>query len=379
MNTTESKPIFLSGLNGIRTIAALGVIISHINMSLPGFHITTISLFGWNNGGKQKAWVLGEHGVTMFFVLSGFLITYLLLKEYQKTKTVKIKDFYIRRILRIWPLYYLYIILVVIGMFSSIKFGPTWLYYLTFFANVPFILEKTLPAMEHLWSISVEEQFYLFWPLLFLFSLKRDFKKIIIFIIVILAVFRIYIWYAAPFSTVALFSVVNRFDTMLFGGLGAFLYFKKSAIIPYIDNKITQSAAWIVILLMVLNKFWFLNSIIEIFVVSLATLIIIIGQINIKNRLINLEIPIVSYLGKLSFGIYVYHMLIIFMISKYFKFNRNLSVLNELWFSALIFIGTILITIVVAHVSYFYFELQFLKLKHKFSVIKSTNSKQKEY
>lgn len=373
MNKTESKPIFLSGLNGIRTIAAMGVIISHINLSLSKFKVTSISLFGWNKEGKQKGWVLGEHGVTMFFVLSGFLITYLLLKEYQKTKTIKIKDFYIRRILRIWPLYYLYIALVAINMFSSSSFGATWLYYLTFFANVPFVLGNALPAMDHLWSISVEEQFYLFWPVLFVFLIKRNFIKIILPVIFLLGCYRIYIWYISPFSVSALFSVVNRFDCMLLGAVGAYLFFYKSRLIAFIDNRFMQSIAWLIVLAMILNFFWFLNSIIEIFVIGIATLIIIIGQINIKNRIVNLENSVVSYLGKLSFGIYVYHPLLILLFSKYLRFDPSYSLVNELWFTVFIYISIISITVLVSHISYFYFEMRFLKLKNKFSTVKSSN------
>ncbi|WHF51445.1 acyltransferase [Chryseobacterium gotjawalense] len=311
----------------------------------------------------------------MFFVLSGFLITYLLLKEYQKTKTIKIKDFYIRRILRIWPLYYLYIGLVALLALTSISWSSTWLYYLTFFANIPFVLGSALPAMDHLWSISVEEQFYLFWPLLFLFSLKGNFIKIISVIILILAVFRIYIWFTAPFSTVALFSVVNRFDCMLLGSLGAYLFFNQSKIIFFIDHKITQTLAWLIIFSMIINVFWFLNSIIEIFVTGFATLVIIIGQINIKNRIVNLENSAISYLGKLSFGIYVYHPLIILLFSTYLKFDPATIPISEFWYMVFVYIAIIGLTIFIAHISYFHFELRFLKLKKKFSIVKSTNSK----
>lgn len=375
MNNIKTKPIFLNGLNGIRTIAAFGVLISHINLTLMSFNIENVSLFGRNELGKSKSWVLGEHGVTMFFVLSGFLITFLLLKEYQKTNTIKIKKFYVRRLLRIWPLYYVYLILVAFSLFSSMSFDHRWFYYLTFFANIPFILEQSLPAMYHLWSISVEEQFYLFWPVIFLFSIKKHFLKITLLIIFILAFYRIYIWYVAPFSLPALISVVNRFDCMLLGGLGAYLFFNKSKIIKLIDNKITQTIVWLIILAMALNVFWFLNSIIEIFVISAVTLFLIIGQINVKNRLINLETPIVSYLGKLSFGIYVYHPLIIHLYSNVLKFNPNNTFLNEIGFTVLIFVSIITTTILISHISYFYFEMKFLKLKGKFSIIKSTNSK----
>lgn len=131
----ENKPVFLSGLNGIRTIAAIGVMVSHINLALNKFNITNTSLFGFNKEHKPGGWLLGEHGVTMFFVLSGFLITFLLYKEFEKTGTINIKAFYIRRILRIWPLYYLYFFIAIITvfvLFGSLPSISTFLYY-TFF------------------------------------------------------------------------------------------------------------------------------------------------------------------------------------------------------------------------------------------------------
>lgn len=370
----ENKPIFLSGLNGIRTIAAFGVVISHINLSLGRFDIKTISLFGFNEKGAQKGWVLGEHGVTMFFVLSGFLITYLLLKEYEKTNTIKIKAFYVRRILRIWPLYYFYIMLVILTIYSTFIFDKNLFYYLTLFANIPFINGAAYPAMYHLWSISVEEQFYLFWPFLFLFLVNKKFIRNLFLIITVFSLVRIGIWHFQPFSIPALIAVVNRFDCMMFGALGAFLVFRNSRIIFLLNNKIIQILAWLVMLTLILNIFQFMNSIIEIFIVELLTLTIIIGQINIKNRVVNLENKIVSYFGKLSFGIYVYHPLLIFILAK-ISFTNSFYEFKEFEKAVIIFLLVIFFTIMISHISYYKYEVKFLKLKHKFSIIKSTNNK----
>ncbi|QQD15386.1 acyltransferase family protein [Sphingobacterium sp. UDSM-2020] len=224
----KNQIVFLPGLNGIRTIAALGVLFSHINLALLDFGIDNFSLFGYTNEGKLKGWMLGGHGVTMFFVLSGFLITYLLLKEFEKTNTIDIKKFYMRRILRIWPLYFFYVLLTLVVMWNQINIDFNLVYYLTFFANIPFIQEHGYMGMLHLWSIGVEEQFYLFWPLLFVFFIRRNiFIRITSIIIMLFLIFRIMMWYFFPFSEIALFSSVNRFDCMLFGGLGAYLYYNK--------------------------------------------------------------------------------------------------------------------------------------------------------
>jgi peptidoglycan/LPS O-acetylase OafA/YrhL len=368
----EKKPIFLSGLNGIRTIAACGVLFSHVNLTLGKFGLGTFSLFGFSKEGKANSWVLGEHGVTMFFVLSGFLITYLLLKELEKSNKIDIRKFYIRRILRIWPLYFFYLLITFILLRDSIHLDHNMLYYLTFLANIPFILKQGYPGMEHLWSISIEEQFYLFWPFMFLLFVKGRFLKKIVFFILLLSVFRIFIWSVSPFSILAFFSVVNRFDCMALGALGAYMVHRQHRIVSLINLKYIQYIAWIVLSLLVLNRFHFFNSIIEIFIVEAITLIIIIGQINVKNRIVNLENTLFSYIGKLSFGLYVYHPLIIILTHKYIAFNF----FNSIYINVIcVFLFVFVITLVVSHISYFYFESRFLNLKHKYSVVDSSNSK----
>ncbi|KIA82884.1 hypothetical protein OA84_04760 [Kaistella solincola] len=372
----DNKILFLPGLNGIRAFAAMGVLLSHINLSLNNFGLKNASFFGYSANGKQKGYVLGEHGVTMFFVLSGFLISFLLLNEYKKINTIKVKEFYIRRILRIWPLYFLYIILVGICyyLFLNLSFNYNLVYYLFFAANVPFVNEVALPAMDHLWSIAVEEQFYLFWPFLFVFLVKNGkFSTYLIGGIIFLSIFRIFIWYIAPFSITALYSVVNRFDCMFFGAMGAYALYKNFRIIDLLGSRLNQLFCLIILALLILNKFWFINSIIEIFIVEYITLGLIIGQIKVKNRIINLENKPLNYLGKISFGVYVYHPLIILISSHFIKYNNQI---NGVWFLIFIFFIVISATLVVSHLSFFYFEKKFLKLKHRFSIVKSTNDPQ---
>lgn len=152
MNLTNtniiSKTVYLPGLNGLRAIAALAVVISHITLGLGEFGLNN-KLFGTDLEGNASGLNLAGYGVTIFFTLSGFLITFLLLKEKEEAK-LKIKEFYIRRILRIWPLYYLYFAICLIAMLCygltvnifSIPF------YIFLAANVPFILGGTLPCLS---------------------------------------------------------------------------------------------------------------------------------------------------------------------------------------------------------------------------------------
>src|SRR5262245_16271974 len=104
MTATLTDRIYFRNLNGLRFIAALLVIIHHIEQLK--------YIFGMpNNFSSSFVQIIGELGVILFFVLSGFLITYLLLEEEKRTDTIAVRNFYLRRILRIWPLYFLIVII----------------------------------------------------------------------------------------------------------------------------------------------------------------------------------------------------------------------------------------------------------------------------
>ena len=164
---------YFRNLDGIRFIGALMVIIHHIEQNKSVFGIRN----AWTNSVIQS---IGPLGVNLFFTLSGFLITYLLIHEYNSNKAIDIKSFYIRRILRIWPLYFLLIILgffllplvvpAEFNVFNLPNYGQRLLLFCTFLPNVSYIVNGTTPFVHQLWSIGVEEQFYLVWPLLILLS-----------------------------------------------------------------------------------------------------------------------------------------------------------------------------------------------------------------
>src|SRR6478735_4462608 len=103
--SVEGK-IHLKGLNGIRAIAALAVVFSHLGLSQLDFGIPT-----------KNSIDLAGYGVSIFFSLSGFLITYLLLIEKERFGDIQIRQFYVRRILRIWPLYYFYLLITLLTLF----------------------------------------------------------------------------------------------------------------------------------------------------------------------------------------------------------------------------------------------------------------------
>ncbi|MGZ3885588.1 MAG: acyltransferase family protein, partial [Bacteroidia bacterium] len=126
---------------------------------------------------------LGGLGVVFFFVLSGFLITYLLLKEKSQTGTISVRKFYLRRLLRIWPLYYFivflgFLVLPHVGLmeipFAKMNleknYGLNFALYMLMLPNLAFAMFGAVPHIGQAWSIGVEEQFYIIWPLIVKFS-----------------------------------------------------------------------------------------------------------------------------------------------------------------------------------------------------------------
>jgi len=165
-NETKEKVLYFSGLNGLRAIAALSVVFSHASCDFILFGLDPI-YFSKYADGSPKLFNMAAYGVTIFFTLSGFLITYLLLEE-NKKQPINIRNFYIRRILRIWPLYYTYLIIAIITMLITgydVE-GKAVLFYVFLMANVPFFLGigDGLKLIGHYGSLGVEEQFYSFWP-----------------------------------------------------------------------------------------------------------------------------------------------------------------------------------------------------------------------
>jgi peptidoglycan/LPS O-acetylase OafA/YrhL len=176
-------------------------------------------------------YIYGDFGVRIFFVLSGFLITHLLVKEFSRSGQVDLKKFYLRRFFRLAPVYYVYLLaLVVLAMASIYHDQPSsWLGSFFYIRNY---LGVGNSATAHLWSLSVELQYYLFWPFLFVFcGLHKSMRSVIALIIVI--VLAITVRYLFPNPTLggsiierifALRSIVRYADSIAIGSLASYSY-----------------------------------------------------------------------------------------------------------------------------------------------------------
>lgn len=214
----KANEIYLPGLNGIRAVAALTVLMGHM-----------FAPFGtWNIPSVGLPWPEGP--VTTFFVISGFLITYLMLHELDKTDDVSIPKFYVRRILRIWPLYYGYMA-IALAVCAWLGFGvnnTTWFYGL-FSANIAHALSMAglisvpMVCIWHYWSLGVEEQFYLFYPWLVKVG-KKHLLPVLIGAFVLWFCAKCGAYFLLGKGVVYRILQVTAFDCMLIGAIGAVLY-----------------------------------------------------------------------------------------------------------------------------------------------------------
>jgi peptidoglycan/LPS O-acetylase OafA/YrhL len=192
-------------LDGWRGVAILLVVINH----------TTIALRPDNRGG------LGQHGVTLFFVLSGFLITSLLLSEEENTGRIDLKGFYIRRVFRLLPCVLAYLEAIIIldwGRNPRPHTTKEILGCLFFFRNFLDTAGLHSTATGQFWSLSIEEQFYLLWPSILLFSGQKRARWISLAGAVSLAIFRLFHWqHLVSLNVEATFGTQYRADALLIG------------------------------------------------------------------------------------------------------------------------------------------------------------------
>ena len=372
----DKQKIYFPNLNGLRFIAAVLVIIHHIEQ------IKSISKIDNYWGKIPFVSIIGKLGVVLFFVLSGFLITYLLLAEEKSFKNISIKKFYIRRMLRIWPLYFLIIILAFgilpnIDLFTLPGYGKEVIYsnllwklllYALFFPNLVLSLLGIVPYASHTWSIGTEEQYYLVWPIIL-----KSFKKyrIILMLFIIVSYLAFGKILSSHYSEILPFrSVIKAFwasfniDCMAIGGIYAILLFQKNKLLKVLQNNILFYLTMILVVFLMLNGVHLPYFHYEFY--SILFGIIILNFAANDKISITLENKVLNYLGNISYGIYMYHPIgIVLAIAISIAINYTTN-----W---LIYPLSFTLTISIAGLSYKYFESFFLKFKNKFSNIISGN------
>jgi peptidoglycan/LPS O-acetylase OafA/YrhL len=376
-NFKSANKVYFKNLNAIRCIAAFLVIIHHIEQFKAIYHLPNY----WSNSVIES---IGKLGVILFFVLSGFLISYLLFIEKEVTHTISIKNFYIRRILRIWPLYFL-IILVSLFVMPNIEFFTiegfgkevVWdnLFYklvlfVFFLPNLVLNLFGAIPYASQTWSIGAEEQFYLVWPGL---NKKIKNKWALLFGVIFL---YILVKFSIQFFPSKIKYVFKGFwssspiDCMAIGGIFALIIYENTPIILSIKkvlfSKITQSIT-IALTLFLISINYHLPILDTYFHYELYAVLFGILIANFaanENRLFSMENKVSSYLGKISYGLYMYHPLVIVLC---LKVEILYKCINDLLLYPFVF----LLVVLISSLSYEFYEIYFIDKKAKYSKITS--------
>lgn len=350
----ESK---LKGLDTLRAIASLVVVWGHIELLKERNNIDAPSYWGPN----------GQFAVVLFFVLSGFLITYLIVKEKEKYNDFSFKKFYVRRALRIWPLYYLILIISYLFFSNHDASIRTIILNLLTFSNIPPALKSSWEGSPHIWSIGVEEQFYLFWPLIIYYVPKRMMNTFMILFIIIYTILfphginkinTLTINNEVLYSfTLALFSK-TKFNCMAMGGvIGYNLAVNSKWLSFFYKNKFIVVLSFIIAF-----GVWFSNYRFGVFsyeVYAILFAIMILGVV--KNEFFNIDNRITIFLGKISYGIYMYHWMVLLLVISILPKNME-------YYNFYIYAIGIGLTILISWISYSTYERYFLDLKKRFEV-----------
>ncbi len=362
--------------------------------------MAAILVFATHYGYSPTGWIALE----FFFVLSGFLITAILLTEMNRRLGEYLRRFYWRRLLRTFPAYfgYLFICLAVyvcvkqpFGFLDVLPSLATYWYNFDILSD----LHHSVFAFGHLWSMSVEEQFYLVWPLLVFVLSGASLRRVIIAIIVLIPLLRLALfgyyhlngvgdpdvtrvfYFATPFhldafsmgAAIAVFRLTERElrprwfflasgCVLLLGLVNASIGQNPYNVVPHVGELGTSGrflggfSFGYPIFLLQNRQFLWGYSVIDIWA---AALIVSASQQNGLQRFC--ENRFLWYLGRISYGFYIFHMPILFLF-------KSIAPTNQWSLTGVaFFVVLVVITIGVAHLSYFYFERRFLMLKDYFA------------
>jgi peptidoglycan/LPS O-acetylase OafA/YrhL len=346
---------YIKGFDGLRAISIIMVLLSHLGLF-------TFFLLDLKESPLPQL-ISGTNGVMFFFAISGFLITHLLLLEKKANGKVSLFNFFARRILRLAPPLLVFYCVIAILMVTGVISISSWAFIISFFYLYNFVPDKFNSGfLSHTWSLAVEEQFYLFWPFVVNFYNARKTAAIAV-VILVLCVIAVWIYPSITFSlhgrdyTLEEYFYPMRF---LFPAMAPIMC---GAIISVLNYKgffdLFRSdilLLFIAVMLYVLPSFLpsGLHAYLSFFQsagVSLLLVYIYRNQTSVLTRV--LEYPSFAFIGKISYGIYIWQGL-------FLKTGPG----GSLWINQ--FPVNLLLTFAVALLSYYIVEKPALKLKSRF-------------
>jgi len=359
-NSGQKARFYLPELDGLRFVAAMLVLIHHlpsnVTEAVPG--LTRLRAMGWV-------------GVDLFLSLSAYLLVKLLLLEYESQASISLPRFFMRRILRIWPLYFFFVTICSVYHIyenpDTIRLVLGWfISHLSFSNNILTAVQGYSPVAftDHLWTISLEEQFYLVLPFALLFLKKRSVNlKICLTVLTAIRLSCYLIQVKHPF----VWTLPLRADSLLFGAM--------IAVTESSRKQLPQITSWFLLGICVYVMLFMLPTIsitsLDIFsvygysLVGLACSGALIASLELSFLRYTLRWRPFVYFGRISYGLYVYHVFCIEMTKSLFNNVTHPMQPYGMLFSA------IFLTITTASISYYAIERPFLLLKKRYTTIVS--------
>jgi peptidoglycan/LPS O-acetylase OafA/YrhL len=379
-NENTREKIFFPALDTLRMVAALMVFVQHAYYNAFANFLGNVS---WVVDRAIHAYVESAgYGVQIFFVLSGFLITYLLIAEQERTGRIHVRSFYVRRLLRIWPLYYFVLLL---GFFVLPLFAPAhetppnlwssaW-YYFAFLANFHAMqIEVGTLYRGIVWSVAIEEQFYLVWPMiLLLLPWRRQWLIPLVAVVVCLAL-RFYWLTQHAHYTYFHFHTGAVMADLAVGALLA--YFSRLGGATAQRCKEVPRLLWLLPYVLLLTgmffrdkmEMWSYGPAYTRFLFDLLFAAVIWEQCFASKRLLRLEkLRFLAVFGKYTYGLYMLHPAVLTVMVWTFHWAPSGSFWTDFWRAT---VGLVL-SLSAAMLSYRWLELPFLKLKDRFTLVPS--------
>jgi peptidoglycan/LPS O-acetylase OafA/YrhL len=342
--------------------------------SLDGLRALSVVAVIWHHSGGgmvASEWAQhGHHGVTLFFAISGFLITTLLLRERDRHGAIDLRAFYVRRALRIFPLYYAVLLIYVVLVFvleRHSKVGQDFFSHLIYFATYTsnwFVPLDGRVIFYYSWSLAAEEQFYLVWPpLMKRLGTRARALAVVLTVIVVIALLDVLLprWLPASSMAQTVLDVVHNIPLAIIVGVAAALLLHDpkgfARCWPWLAGSRWHCLLWLVLSVtaaLTPGAPWFTIH------VALAMLVVACCMREDHALAPLLQLPVLAYLGTISYGLYLLHMLCKNFVVKAFAFaGVELGAFTY-------FMATLLLSIVVAGLSYRHFESRFLRMKGRF-------------